>query len=122
MCLPLSLYLSQWNELNSTHWIIVEVMISIMILQLISIAMQPASKTPVSFKVKIPINLMANVNDNKYLLILCLVSYEYLKFMFSLQVPLVPLTPALSIFINIYLMFFFDMYTWIKFIIWMIVG
>lgn len=39
-----------------------------------------------------------------------------------LQVPFVPFTPALSIFINIYLMFFFDIYTWTKFIIWMIIG
>lgn len=69
MCLPLSLYLSQWNELNRTHWIIVEVMIGIMILQLISIAMQPASKTPVSFKVKK--TYLYNVDDNRYLLLLC---------------------------------------------------
>ncbi|XP_060873269.1 cationic amino acid transporter 3-like [Metopolophium dirhodum] len=87
VCLPLSLYLSHWYELNSTHWIIVQVLVGIMILQLVSIAMQPTSKTPVAFKV-----------------------------------PLVPLTPALSIFINIYLMFFFDIYTWTKFIIWMIIG
>ncbi|KAL4089632.1 hypothetical protein QTP88_024642 [Uroleucon formosanum] len=87
VCFPLGLYLSHWYELNSTHWIIVQVLVGVMILQLVSITMQPASKTPVAFKV-----------------------------------PLVPLTPALSIFINIYLMFFFDIYTWTKFIIWMIIG
>ncbi|XP_015370694.1 PREDICTED: high affinity cationic amino acid transporter 1-like [Diuraphis noxia] len=86
-CFPLGLYLSHWYELNGTHWIIVQVIVGVMILQLVSIAMQPTSKTPVAFKV-----------------------------------PLVPLTPALSIFINIYLMFFFDIYTWTKFIIWMIIG
>jgi len=52
VCLPLGLYLSHWYELNSTHWIIVQVLVGVMILQLISIAMQPASKTPVAFKVK----------------------------------------------------------------------
>lgn len=39
-----------------------------------------------------------------------------------LQVPLVPLLPALSIFINIYLMIMLDYYTWIRFGIWMLLG
>jgi len=52
VCLPLALYLSHWYELNSTHWIIVQVLVGVMILQLISIGMQPTSKTPVAFKVK----------------------------------------------------------------------
>lgn len=51
-CFPLGLYLSHWYELNSTHWIIVQVLVGVMILQLVSIAMQPTSKTPVAFKVK----------------------------------------------------------------------
>lgn len=51
VCLPLGLYLSHWYELNSTHWIIVQVLVGVMILQLVSIAMQPTSKTPVAFKV-----------------------------------------------------------------------
>ncbi|XP_055384352.1 high affinity cationic amino acid transporter 1 [Condylostylus longicornis] len=38
------------------------------------------------------------------------------------KVPLVPLTPAISIFVNIYLMLQLDMYTWIRFGIWMIIG
>jgi len=87
LCFPLCLYLSHWYELNNTHLIVVAVLLGVMVLQLVSIGLQPASKTPVAFKV-----------------------------------PFVPLTPALSIFINIYLMFFFDIYTWAKFIIWMIFG
>ncbi|VVC24804.1 Hypothetical protein CINCED_3A025062 [Cinara cedri] len=87
LCLPLGLYLSHWYELDRTNWIIVQGLIIVMFIQLVSISMQPESKTPVTFKV-----------------------------------PLVPLTPALSIFINVYLMFFFDIYTWVKFIIWMVIG
>ncbi|XP_050442497.1 high affinity cationic amino acid transporter 1-like isoform X2 [Adelges cooleyi] len=87
LCLPLSLYLTHWYELDSMQWKIAQLLIVIMIIQLISISLQPASKTPVTFKV-----------------------------------PFVPITPALSIFINIYLMFFFDIYTWARFIIWMIIG
>jgi len=87
LCLPLSLYLSHWYELNGVHWIVVQVLIGVMALQLVSIAVQPESTTPVAFKV-----------------------------------PFVPFTPALSIFINVYLMFFFDIYTWTKFIVWMIIG
>jgi len=51
VCFPLALYLSHWYELNSTHWIIVQVLICVMILQLVSIAMQPTSNTPVAFYV-----------------------------------------------------------------------
>jgi len=63
-CFPLGLYLSHWYELNSTHWIIVQVLVGVMILQLVSIAMQPTSKTPVAFKVKqLPTYL---TNNNNY--------------------------------------------------------
>ncbi|XP_053669815.1 uncharacterized protein LOC128720186 [Anopheles nili] len=38
------------------------------------------------------------------------------------RVPLVPLLPGISIFVNIYLMLMLDVYTWIRFGIWMGVG
>ncbi|XP_055628138.1 cationic amino acid transporter 2 isoform X2 [Toxorhynchites rutilus septentrionalis] len=38
------------------------------------------------------------------------------------KVPWVPLVPAISIFVNIYLMLMLDVYTWIRFGIWMAIG
>ncbi|XP_058065746.1 uncharacterized protein LOC131215374 [Anopheles bellator] len=38
------------------------------------------------------------------------------------RVPLVPLLPGISIFVNIYLMLMLDVYTWIRFGIWMAFG
>ncbi|XP_071446749.1 cationic amino acid transporter 2 [Hetaerina americana] len=38
------------------------------------------------------------------------------------KVPLVPLVPGLSIIINIYLMLMLDVFTWIRFGVWMIIG
>ncbi|KAL7305123.1 hypothetical protein TKK_0002529 [Trichogramma kaykai] len=40
----------------------------------------------------------------------------------SFKVPLVPLIPCLSILINLYLMLQLDFYTWIRFLVWMIIG
>ncbi|KAL2748865.1 cationic amino acid transporter 3 [Vespula maculifrons] len=40
----------------------------------------------------------------------------------AFSVPLVPFLPAISILINIYLMMMLDMMTWIRFLIWMIIG
>jgi solute carrier family 7 (cationic amino acid transporter), member 3 len=40
----------------------------------------------------------------------------------SFKVPLVPLLPCLSIFMNLYLMFQLDINTWIRFIVWLIIG
>lgn len=40
----------------------------------------------------------------------------------SFKVPLVPLLPCLSIFMNLYLMFQLDVNTWIRFIVWLIIG
>ncbi|XP_018320308.1 high affinity cationic amino acid transporter 1 [Agrilus planipennis] len=46
------------------------------------------------------------------------VSHKELRF----KVPLVPLIPALSIVINVYLMLMLDAVTWIRFAVWMAVG
>ncbi|KYM94033.1 High affinity cationic amino acid transporter 1, partial [Cyphomyrmex costatus] len=40
----------------------------------------------------------------------------------SFKVPLVPLIPCLSIFINIYLMLQLDIFTWIRFATWLLIG
>lgn len=40
----------------------------------------------------------------------------------NFKVPFVPLLPCLSIFINLYLMFQLDINTWIRFIVWIIIG
>ncbi|XP_024945499.1 cationic amino acid transporter 2 isoform X2 [Cephus cinctus] len=40
----------------------------------------------------------------------------------SFSVPLVPFLPALSILINIYLMMMLDVMTWIRFVVWMVIG
>lgn len=40
----------------------------------------------------------------------------------NFQVPLVPFLPAVSVFINIYLMLMLDYYTWIRFGLWMLLG
>jgi len=51
LCFPLGLYLSHWYELNGTHWTVVLVLTAVMVLQLVSIGLQPSSKTPAAFKV-----------------------------------------------------------------------
>lgn len=40
----------------------------------------------------------------------------------NFKVPFVPFIPLLSIFLNIFLMFQLDIHTWIRFIIWLIIG
>ena len=40
----------------------------------------------------------------------------------SFKVPLVPLLPCCSIFINLYLMLQLDAFTWIRFAVWMLIG
>ncbi|PNF36664.1 hypothetical protein B7P43_G13333 [Cryptotermes secundus] len=40
----------------------------------------------------------------------------------SFKVPLVPIVPALSVFINLYLMLVLDVYTWIRFGVWLAIG
>lgn len=40
----------------------------------------------------------------------------------SFKVPLVPFIPCLSVFVNLYLMFQLDLSTWIRFLVWVIIG
>lgn len=40
----------------------------------------------------------------------------------TFKVPLVPLVPCLSVFANLYLMFQLDVFTWIRFLIWIVLG
>lgn len=40
----------------------------------------------------------------------------------SFKVPLVPLIPCLSVLINLYLMFQLDIFTWIRFAVWVVIG
>lgn len=40
----------------------------------------------------------------------------------AFKVPLVPVIPAVSILLNVYLILMLDLYTWIRFLIWMAVG
>lgn len=54
------------------------------------------------------------------LLLICLQPREAKSGLF--RVPFVPVVPAISIFINIYLMLQLDSWTWIRFGVWMIVG
>ncbi|EDW18198.1 cationic amino acid transporter 3 isoform X1 [Drosophila mojavensis] len=54
------------------------------------------------------------------LLLICLQPREAHSRLF--RVPFVPVVPAISIFINIYLMLQLDSWTWIRFGVWMIVG
>lgn len=54
------------------------------------------------------------------LLLICLQPRETFSRVF--RVPLVPIVPAISIFINIYLMLQLDVMTWIRFGVWMAIG
>jgi hypothetical protein len=40
----------------------------------------------------------------------------------TFKIPLVPFFPMISIFINIYLMLSLKLYTWIRFIVWFVIG
>lgn len=40
----------------------------------------------------------------------------------SFKVPFVPLVPCLSVLVNLYLIFQLDVFTWIRFAIWIFIG
>lgn len=40
----------------------------------------------------------------------------------TFKVPLVPFVPCLSVFVNLYLMFQLDLFTWVRFLIWVAIG
>ncbi|XP_055384234.1 cationic amino acid transporter 3 [Condylostylus longicornis] len=44
------------------------------------------------------------------------------KIELTFKVPLIPILPCVSVFFNLYLMFQLDVYTWIRFIVWLIIG
>lgn len=86
-------------------WAIVlsAVIVAITVLVVLSIAVQPTSHRELSFKVSILSRIFC-------------IKFVYLK------VPLVPIIPALSILVNIYLMLMLDPNTWIRFGVWMLIG
>ena len=55
-------------------------------------------------------------------LIVVLASQPQIGHIVSFEVPWVPLIPFLSVFVNIYLMLQLKLATWIRFVVWMIIG
>lgn len=66
---------------------------------------------PFLFQVCYKVNISLNVVELVF----------YVKYT-VLQVPGLPLTPTLSIFFNLYLMFLMDLDTWIRFATWLAAG
>ncbi|KAG5878362.1 hypothetical protein JTB14_008722 [Gonioctena quinquepunctata] len=56
------------------------------------------------------------------LLVMSMATQPTSKKELSFKVPMVPLIPATSILINVYLMLMLDSHTWIRFAVWMILG
>lgn len=57
------------------------------------------------------------------LLIICIIARQPSSDVkLSFKVPMVPLLPCLSIFINLYLMFQLDFFTWMRFCVWLTIG
>lgn len=97
-------------ESSSTFALYTNVILGIMLLLLVLLlARQPQSTKDLSFKV-----YKSNIFD-KLILLFNLIFY-------TVQVPLVPLIPCLSILLNIYLMMKLDIHTWIRFSIWLLIG
>ncbi|CAH0554504.1 unnamed protein product [Brassicogethes aeneus] len=89
VCIGLCALLLKEQIAHGEIWAIVlsSISVTLAVLTIISLTLQPTSKTELSFKV-----------------------------------PCVPLIPALSILVNIYLMLMLDYRTWIRFGVWMAVG
>ncbi|EEB13784.1 Low-affinity cationic amino acid transporter, putative [Pediculus humanus corporis] len=57
-----------------------------------------------------------------FIIVIIIGRQPFAKTQLSFKVPLVPLIPSLSLFINTYLMLELDFQTWIRFSVWMIIG
>lgn len=98
-------------ENGSTFALYTCIILGIMLLLLVLLlARQPQSTKDLSFKV-----CTSNIFD-KFMLFLHGFVFQ------TIQVPLVPLIPCLSILLNIYLMMKLDVHTWIRFSIWLLIG
>ncbi|XP_047370450.1 cationic amino acid transporter 3 isoform X3 [Vespa velutina] len=97
---------------NVIVFVIIIILAFILILNVASIGRQPVQQVELSFKVY---NTVYN-----YKLLMYYINNESF-FLFFTQVPFVPLIPCCSIFINLYLMLQLDMFTWIRFIVWMLI-
>ncbi|XP_034241850.1 high affinity cationic amino acid transporter 1-like isoform X2 [Thrips palmi] len=91
LCVALGLCLvNMESQLMYGHWgplALVCIISSLLLIIVLSMALQPSSRRELAFKV-----------------------------------PLVPVIPAVSILLNIYLILMLDLYTWFRFMIWMAVG
>lgn len=76
-----------------------------MLISLVIVARQPIAELKIAFKV----TFNFTINNNK-------------NCQHCFQVPLVPLIPCLSVIINVYLMMQLDVYTWIRFVVWLLIG
>lgn len=113
LCVALGLCLVNMEyELIYGHWgplALVCVISSLLLIIVLSMALQPSSRRELAFKVC-------------YCMLLSPVHCELVLINNLLQVPLVPVIPAVSILLNTYLILMLDLYTWIRFMIWMAVG
>lgn len=97
-----------WNVVALT------VIFMVSLLLIFIIWRQPESKTKLSFKVR-------NALLEAYMDSICSHTHQFLMSA-TLQVPLLPFIPVISMFVNVYLMMQLDRGTWIRFAIWMVLG
>nr|XP_012147327.1 PREDICTED: cationic amino acid transporter 3-like isoform X1 [Megachile rotundata] len=102
-----SVYIDQITSGKTPFIITLSVLVVVLLIVLSLIYVQPTSGTKLTFSVCICICTLQVCR----LLLFCV-----------LQVPMVPFLPALSIFINIYLMMMLDKMTWLRFGVWMFIG